>query len=104
MVVAITVGAIVLLAARDAYQHRLREESRPIEQRIADVRHDAAFMVQQLEQILNRHGAERQEAVDWVPEALGFYRQLEALAACASFSADECLLLAEAATRYLEKK
>lgn len=104
MILTIFAIAIVGLAARDARQHRLREEKRPIGERIADIRKDAAFMVKELNGLLHRYGTEQPEAVEWIPKILDLYRQLEALASCPNASADECLVLAKAASQYAREK
>lgn len=103
MVLAIAMAAIVLLAVRDAYQQCRREESRPIEERIADIHHDATFMMEQLQEALQRHGTERPREVAWIPEVMDLYRRLESLASTPNSSADECLVLAEEGSKYVQE-
>lgn len=104
MMLAITTVAVVFLAARDAHQHRIREESRPIEERIDAIHRYATFMMEQLQGVLQRHGTERAQEVAWIPEAMDLYRRLESLASKASSSADECLVLSEDASKFEQER
>jgi len=103
-ILAVAIFAMVLLAARDAHQRRIREESRPIAERVADIRNDATFMVEEFQRVLQRHKTERPQQVDWIPGALDLYRRLESLASSPNSSADECLALADEASKYVREK
>ena len=72
--------AVALLAARDARRHRLWQEQRPLEDRIADIRTSAAFMADQLQGTLDRRGIQEADALGWIAPVVAYYRRLEALA------------------------
>jgi hypothetical protein len=99
---AVLAGAI--LAARDARRHRLRQEQRPLEDRIADIRASAADMAHQLQGVLDRRGTQQPEAVDWISHVLAYYRRLETLAAAPEASAEEIQRLAEDASTYVRER
>lgn len=103
-VLAVVMLAIVALIRDDARQHRIREEARPIADRIADIHNDAAFMVEQLQQVLQRHESERPEVVAWIPGALDLYRRLESLASSPSSSPVECMALSDDALRFVRER
>jgi hypothetical protein len=87
--------AVILLAARDRRQHRLHQEQRPLEDRIADIRADAAFMANQLEGVLDRRNVEAGDTVAWIAPVVVYYRRLEELAADSDASAEEIQRLAD---------
>ena len=90
-----TVLAVVILAARDARRHRFQQAQRPLEDRIADIRASASYMIHQLQGVLDRRAAQQPEAVDWISPVLAYYRRLEALATASDASAKDIQQLAE---------
>jgi hypothetical protein len=102
-VLGLTVLAILFLGARDARRHRRQEEQRPIAERIAEIRKDAALMIQQLGPIFDRNVAAYPEAVAWIPQVLHYYRCLEGLASSPASSPEESRRLAEEAFRYIRE-
>ena len=93
------VPAVLILAARDAHLRRLWQDRRPLEDQIADIRADAAFMADQLQGLLDRPRSP-EPAVDWVPTLLAYFRRLEALAAAPDAAAEEVQRLAEEASTF----
>jgi hypothetical protein len=104
LVVGITVIAVASLAARDARLLRLREEQRPVAERIAAIRADCALMIRSLQEILDRHAADNPKATAWIPEVLDYYRRLETLAASPTPSPEEAAKLADEATRHVAEQ
>jgi hypothetical protein len=103
IVVACVVLPLILLVVRDARRHRLQEEQRPLKDRIAEIRSDAAFMADQLQAVLDRETAQQSDAVHWIAPVVGYYRKLEALAGAPDASAEEIQRLAEEASKYVRQ-
>jgi hypothetical protein len=103
MAVGFPVLAIALLAIWDARRRRRQQEQTPVAERIAGIHRDAAFMIGELQAVLDRHVVERPETVAWIPRALEYYRRLEALASSADASAEQASQLAEEASEYVRE-
>lgn len=97
------VGIFVRKMIKDDQERaRRQQESRPIPDRIAAIRKDAAFMCEQLERALNRSADESPERFPWVRPTLEFYHRLEALAAAPRPCAEDADRLADEAERYIQ--
>lgn len=103
LVVGISVLAAVLLGMRDARRGRRQRERRPVADRVASIRNDALFQIEQLQRVLEHQAVERPEAVHWIPPVLEYYRRLANLASDAETSAEDAIRLAEEASGYVRK-
>jgi hypothetical protein len=75
----------------------------PIHEQVAVIRQDAAFMIEQLQGLLETRATESPKATSWVPALLEFYRRLELLASATELSEEEVLRLAEESSRYIRE-
>jgi hypothetical protein len=98
------IPAVILLGWLDGRRSRLREEKRPIQERIDSIRDDARFMAEQLERILDRKEAPvSAQRTAWIPPMLRFLRRLESLAASQNPDPQDAVQLAEEAAAYIRQ-
>jgi hypothetical protein len=100
---AVVVAAVILLAVRDARLHRIREEQRPLADRIADIRTGARFMTDQLQGVLQRPNYVKRSSA-WIEPVIVYYQRLESLAAAPNPAIDEIRRLAEEATTFTRQQ
>jgi len=103
MVMGLTILAVFLLCLRDAWQHRLQEERRPVAERIARIRDSACFMIGQLQGDLERRAGDRPETFAYIPPILEYYRRLEALASVAQPSQEEIVQLSQEVSQFIQE-
>jgi hypothetical protein len=101
---ACTVLAVVILAARDLRQHKLRQEQKPLEERIAEIRESAAMMTHELQRVLDQGSAQQPTAIALIAPVLVYYRRLEALAAAPATTAEEIHQLAVEALQHMRQR
>jgi hypothetical protein len=100
MIIALAAGGALAFLIR---LQRLREEQRPVNDRIASIREDAAMMIRELQRILERHSAEQPALLTWIPPVLDYYRRLESLTLSPSPSAEQCRELAQEASGFVRE-
>jgi hypothetical protein len=90
--------AVALLGLRDFYANQAREEARPVEDRIREIKDDAAKMAREFE----RHNARQDPRGKRVPlpPIIDYYRRLEVLAATPTATPEEAMRLDDEALRY----
>jgi hypothetical protein len=94
LVLVIFVLAVIILGASDRLRYQLQQKQRSVKDRIADIRADAAFMVDQFQGILNRRTVKPKHNVAWIAPVVVYHRRLEELAADPNVSAEEIQRLA----------
>ena len=92
-----------LLASRAQRKLLLREQLRPLEDRIADIREDALFMIEQLQRILNQCSREKRRPFNWVSPTLDLYRRLHGLASRSDATVEEVDRFGEEATTFVRQ-
>ena len=58
-------------------------------------------MIRELQSFIDRRAIEPAKLPDWVPVVLGYYRQVEVLAASSTGAVEDALRLAEEASQYV---
>jgi hypothetical protein len=95
------IPAVILLGWLDRRRFRLREEKRPIQERIDRIRDDARYMAEQFERTLERTKASSSaEKTAWIPPMISFFRRLESLAASQNPDLQDVVQLAKEAATY----
>lgn len=104
LVLGILVPIWILMAALESRRNRLREQQRPLEDRITDIRKDASFMIGQLQGILDRFKDEQPRRLDWIPPTIEYYRRLDELASRSDATSEEVARFADEATTFVRKR
>jgi hypothetical protein len=99
--------AVVLLGYRDSLKRSKQENAHSIEERIEEIRQNAASSIIDLpelrDEIVKKY-PEKQDAWDWIDPIVEYYRRLESLAASTEKSVKDALDLSEEAGQFISNK